>query len=70
MTDDIVTRLRDLLDGPVPTTVVCLIRDAANEIEWLRQESDKRRRLLEAANYEVARLAIDLRDCRRGATRG
>lgn len=37
VTDDIVTRLRDLLDGPVPMTVERQdVREAADEIERLR----------------------------------
>lgn len=39
MTDDIVTRLRDLLDGPVPMTVERQdVRDALAEIERLRAD--------------------------------
>ena len=37
MSDDIVTRLRELLDGPVPMTVERQdLREAADEIERLR----------------------------------
>ena len=40
-TDDIVTRLREMLDGPVPYTVEPQdLRDAIAEIERLREAGD------------------------------
>ena len=48
MTDDIVSRLRELLDGPVPMSVERQdLRDAADEIERLRDEVEHWRRIAE-----------------------
>ena len=68
MNDDLVTRLRERCAGGGETRR--LLDEAADMIDRLRQEMRETRHLLEAANYELARLAIDLRDCRRGLSRG
>lgn len=71
MTDDIITRLRNhtyVVHGE--EHVDPLAAEAADEIAGLREQLRTTNGMLESANYEVARLAIDLRDCRRGITRG
>ena len=53
MADDIVTRLHEMLDGPVPMAVTRRdVRDAADEIERLRVENER----LRAAGDALAHL--------------
>ena len=55
MTDDIVTRLRELLDGPVPMTVERQdLREAADEIERLRAELKQWQALCDTYYHKLA----------------
>lgn len=72
MADDIVTRLQQMLDGPVPFVVGREdIRDALNEIEHLRKEVHEERAssktfetLLLDATDEIDRLQKEINDLR------
>lgn len=71
MADDIIDQLKWLRDEFYDVDgVTAIVELAADEIAGLREQLRTANGMLEAANYEVARLAIDLRDCRRGITRG
>ena len=66
MTDDIVTRLHDLLDGPVPMTVTREnVRDALAEIERLTEERDDWQTAYHQAFNELGRAADELDQLRR-----
>lgn len=57
MADDIVTRLRELLDGPVPMTVERQdIRDATAEIERLTEWRKNALLALDKREAEIGRL--------------
>ena len=60
MTDDIATRLRELLDGPVPMSVERQdVREAADEIEGLRAENRRLHLSLMVAYSEAAGMYDD-----------
>lgn len=60
MSDDIVTRLRELLDGPVPMSVERKdVREAADEIEGLRAENRRLHLSLMVAYSEAAGMYDD-----------